>query len=206
MFSVVFALCFFTFFRCIQPLQIAFGNLPVIWHTSPTFGMLVTIVARVNRITVICIVEAHFVTVFFDFFPIEGICKRKNGHKTGADAVSIPEPGQISDFQLDGVFRTATERLLSAIITGTVAVKRSVREIGANRLEIADGIPFLCQSAIQGLFKDDKAMKVGILTFQVDNLTHETLGLYHGVEDAKIPHKNFVRTILALVAGTRNGF
>ena len=145
-------------------------------------------------------------TEFFDFFPVTGICKGQIGHETGIDAASSPNPGQVSDFQLNGVFRTATERLLAAIITGTVAVKRSVRKIGANRLEIADGIPFLCQSAIQGLFKDDKAMKVGIFTFQVDNLTHETLSFFHGVEDANIPHKNFVRTILALVAGTRNGF
>ena len=85
-------------FTCIQPLQIAFGYLSVIWHASPAFGVIMTVFTRVNLVAVIRIVEAHLMTIFFDFFPIEGVCKGQSGHETGADAVPSPEPDKISDF------------------------------------------------------------------------------------------------------------
>ena len=183
---------FLTPFARMQPLEITLGNLSVIRHASPAFGVFMTVAACVNLVAVIRIVEPHLMTVFFDFFPVGYVCDWQYGHKTWLDAVSKPKPGEISGFQFDSLFRTAAERRLTTVVAGTVTINFPIREISSDGLKLADGVPFFLQSSVQGLFEDDEAMKGGIRTFPVDDLLHESFCLFHRVENAEIPFENIV--------------
>ena len=113
-------------FRLLSPfagmdsLETAFGNLSVIWHAPPTFGMRVPEAADVNRVAVIGVVQIEFLSAIPHTFLITHIGHRQRGNQAGMDSSTPPAPREVADFQFDG-FRRPSIVISSSPATAPVA-------------------------------------------------------------------------------------